>query len=145
MLGETAMQIPEEVRTAAEALAQAREEGKHGLELARFAQGLWRAERRAGVTADGGAFVESATAARGRRSDAIAAMCAQCIVDPAAAGSGATQVELCPEYTCPLWLVRPVRTERVPYSDAVLREQGLSRDEARFRLEHPRERPGAGA
>ena len=74
---------------------------------------------------------------------AINAKCADCIYDERAAGSEAVQIELCPCYDCPLWMVRRVRPVaiRVPYSAPVLAEQGLSPALAAWRLTNPYERP----
>lgn len=43
------------------------------------------------------------------RSAAIAAMCRQCIHDPAAAGTWREQVAACPSTDCPLWRFRPAQ------------------------------------
>lgn len=70
---------------------------------------------------------------------AINAKCRDCIHDVDAAGSAAQQIELCSAWdTCPLWPVRPARsrTVRVPYSDAVREEQGLTPEYAAWRLGH---------
>ena len=76
---------------------------------------------------------------------AINKMCRQCIVDPCAAGSGIVQIELCPAFDCPLWPVRPVRSnasrETVGYSNRVLETYGVSEDLAAHLLKHPRKRP----
>ena len=75
---------------------------------------------------------------------AINAKCRDCIFDECAAGSAAVQVELCASYDCPLWPVRPVRKEPVPYSAPVVAEQQLSPELALWRLEHPYEAPPQG-
>ena len=74
---------------------------------------------------------------------AINAKCRDCIVDPAASGSAAVQVELCACYACPLWPVRAVRPagRREPYSVPVCEETGLSEAEAAYRLANPFTRP----
>ena len=138
---ERSLDVPDEVRAAAEALAAAGEVPP--LEKAHLAGRLRAAERRTGVRADGSRFEEKPTASVGSLRQAIDAKCRECIVDEKAAGSAAVQVELCACYDCPLWLVRPVRSEpRSFYSAAVLEEQGLSKAEARARFEQPRARQG---
>ena len=147
------MEVPEEVRGAAHALAELREAGAKGLELAHAAGTLKRTERAYGITADGEPFKESETAPVGSLRQAIDAKCRDCIVDDKCAGTAAVQVELCPCYGCPLWPVRAVRDEpRVFYSRAVLEEQGLDEALAQWRFRHPRRPPedarhedGAGA
>ena len=59
-------------------------------------------------------------------------------VDELAAGSAAVQVELCPSVECPLWPVRPIRQQRIPYSAAVVVEYGMTEREADARLREPR-------
>lgn len=138
--------IPDEVAAAAAKVEALREAGAPALERAHATKLLRAAEREAGITADGEPFAESATAAVGSLRDAIDAKCRSCIVDEEAAGSAAVQVELCACYECPLWLVRPVRAgDRSFYSRPVIEEMGLSAEEARFRYEHPRERPAEQA
>ena len=140
--------VPEAVRAAAARLEALRAQGAPALTLAHAGGALKRAEREAGVTASGAAFEESETAVVGNVREAVAAMCRACIVDPGAAGSAAVQVELCTDYGCPLWRVRPVRTgERAAYSAPVVAELGLTGEQARWRHAHPRRRPpwaGAG-
>ena len=74
---------------------------------------------------------------------AINEKCRDCIYDEAAAGSAATQIELCTGWDCPLWKVRPIRVQRVPYSRPVCEEQLLSAEMAAYRLEYPRLIPPA--
>ena len=69
---------------------------------------------------------------------AINAKCRDCCHDELAAGSAAVQIELCASTDCSLWPVRPVRSERIPYSGAVCAEYGLSVAEAAARLADPR-------
>ena len=140
------MEVPTEIRALVAELAALREADAPALDRARVAGRLRNAERKAGVTAEGEPFRESPTAAVGSLREAIDAKCRDCIVDEEAAGSAAVQVELCASYDCPLWLVRPVRSgERPFYSNPVLEELGLSDAQARFRFDHPRERPQAAA
>ena len=73
---------------------------------------------------------------------AINAKCHDCIVDECAAGSPAVQIELCTMWdTCPLWPVRPVRKQPVPYSPPVCEEQMLTPEMAAYRMEHPYQPP----
>ena len=69
---------------------------------------------------------------------AVNAKCRWCIVDELAAGSAAVQVELCASVDCPLWPVRPIRAQRIPYSVAVVAEYGMTGSEADARLREPR-------
>ena len=69
---------------------------------------------------------------------AVNAKCRWCIVDELAAGSAAVQVELCRSAGCPLWPVRPIRKDRIPYSPAVVAEYGMTGREADARLREPR-------
>ena len=69
---------------------------------------------------------------------AVNAKCRGCIVDELAAGSAAVQVELCTSVECPLWLVRPLRKDRIPFSPAVVTEYGMTEREAYARLREPR-------
>ena len=75
---------------------------------------------------------------------AINDKCRDCIADELATGSAAVQIELCPSVACPLWPVRPVRAQRIPYSVAVLAEQGLSEEGAAARLAEPKNRAAFG-
>ena len=118
-----------------------REEEAEPLVRAHAARRLRQAERAAGVNVDGTPFVESAAGRRGSLVDAIDAMCTECIYDEHAAGSRVVQIDLCGCYDCPLWLVRPVRTERLAYSEAVVQEMGISPELAQWHREKPRERP----
>ena len=68
----------------------------------------------------------------------INAKCRDCCYDELAVGSAAVQVELCESVDCPLWMVRPVRSARIPYSAAVLAEYSLTAKEAAERLAQPR-------
>ena len=45
---------------------------------------------------------------------AINDKCRECIVDPRVPGTWLAQVEACTSYTCPLWVVRPIRKEKGP-------------------------------
>ena len=74
---------------------------------------------------------------------AINAKCRDCIYDEGAAGSAAVQIELCACYDCPLWPVRRVRpgNVRMPYSEPVCEELGLTETMAAFRLANPFTRP----
>ena len=69
---------------------------------------------------------------------AVNAKCRWCIVDEVAAGSAAVQVELCASVDCPLWPVRPIRKDRIPFSLAVVTEYGMTGSEADARLREPR-------
>ena len=40
------------------------------------------------------------------------------------------QVELCASVDCPLWPVRPIRKDRIPFSLAVVTEYGMTGSEA---------------
>ena len=71
----------------------------------------------------------------------INAKCRDCIYDELAAGSAAVQIELCASFDCPLWPVRPIRRERIPYSRPVVDEQQLSAEMALYRMEHPYQVP----
>ena len=75
---------------------------------------------------------------------AVNAKCRWCIVDELAAGSAAVQVELCPSVECPLWTVRPIRAQRIPYSVAVVAEYGMTEREADARLRQPRNPAAVG-
>ena len=72
---------------------------------------------------------------------AVNAKCRWCIVDELAVGSAAVQVELCPSVECPLWTVRPIRAQRIPYSVAVVAEYGMTEREADARHTSPGIRP----
>ena len=69
---------------------------------------------------------------------AINAKCRDCCHDEPAAGSAAVQIELCASTDCPMWPVRPVRQDRIPFSHPVCAEYGLNADEAAAKLAEPR-------
>ena len=69
---------------------------------------------------------------------AVNAKCRWCIHDELAPGSAAVQVELCAAVDCPLWPVRPIRAQRIPYSPSVVAEYGMTEREADARLREPR-------
>lgn len=56
--------------------------------------------------------------------NAVNAMCRNCIYDPGAAGYAIVQIEACTAVDCPLWDVRPVRSESArraaPWNEGVL-------------------------
>ena len=65
------------------------------------------------------------------RSQAISRMCRQCIADDREPGTWRQQVALCTSFSCPLWTLRPLPSERgAPWpsgaSDAVMRVSGLT-------------------
>ena len=75
----------------------------------------------------------------------INAMCRQCTYDPRAAGHWRTQVELCTAVDCALWELRPLRTERLAYSQAVVDELGMSAETAAYRSQNPLDPAWPGA
>ena len=71
----------------------------------------------------------------------INAKCKDCIYDELAAGSWVMQVEACTCFTCPLWRVRPVRSQRGPWPENVVREMRITPEMAALRAERPHEVP----
>lgn len=67
--------------------------------------------------------------------------CRDCIYDELAAGTWVMQVEACSCYTCPLWPVRPVRSQRGPWPGNVVEEMGVTPEWAALRAERPHEAP----